>query len=97
MIQPSLFAAAFVVSALGGLAALLRSGRPLTRKAVASYTLNSGIVGLGIALVWFHRLRDELELLVGLCVVAGLGGMESVGVMREVGRRFIAALSRGKE
>lgn len=98
MTQPYLlFATAFSVSAVGGLAALLRSGRPISRKSVATYTLNAGVVGLGISLVWYHRFRDELELLVGLCVVAGLAGMRSVDALLEVGRRFATALFKEKE
>lgn len=89
-----LFATAFGVSALGGLAALLRSPQKLTRKSVATYTLNTGAVGLAIALIWYTQFRDNLPLLVGLCVVAGLSGMASVDFLLEAAKRFTKVLNK---
>lgn len=89
-----LFATAFGVSALGGLAALLRSPQKVTRKSVLAYTLNTGVVGLAIALIWYTQFRDNLQLLVGLCVVAGLSGMASVDFVLETGRRFARVMTK---
>lgn len=72
------FALAFAVSALAGLAALLRSDQALTIKALASATLNSGVFGLGICLVWYTSYRDNVHFLIGVCVLAGLGGQATI-------------------
>lgn len=69
---------AFLISACAGLASLLRSGSPLGGMRILSATLNSGLLGLGICLVWYSRFQDNLYFLVGVCVMAGLGGMATV-------------------
>jgi multisubunit Na+/H+ antiporter MnhG subunit len=74
------FVAAAALSALAGLAALLRSDRPLTRKLVAATLLNSGLMGLGLSLFWYVLFRDNLYCLVGMCVLFALGGMGSVDI-----------------
>ncbi len=96
MLDPDvqLFATAFGVSGLGGLAALLRSSQKVTRKSVATYTLNTGAVGLAIALIWYTQFRDNLQLLVGLCVVAGLSGMASVDFLLEATKRFSRVMTK---
>jgi len=72
------FLASFGVSALAGLAALLRSGKPLTILGLLSAILNSGLLGLGICLLWFTKFQDNIYFLVGVCVMAGLGGMTTI-------------------
>lgn len=90
----ALFATAFAVSALGGLAALLRSKLALSRKNVASYTLNTGAAGLALSLLWFQTLKESPELLVGLCVVVGLSGIAGVEFVLDVAKRFTSALTK---
>lgn len=72
------FASAFAVSALAGLAALLRSGAKITPLGILSAVLNSGLLGLGIGLLWYTKFRDNLCFLIGICLLSGLGGMTSV-------------------
>jgi len=72
------FLSAFAVSALAGLAALLRSTNKLTVLAVISAILNSGLMGLGISLLWYTKFQDNIYFLIGICVLAGLGGMTTV-------------------
>ncbi len=72
------FASAFLVSAFAGLAALLRSGHKLCVVKIVSSLLNSGLLGLGISLLWYTKFQDNLYFLVGMCVLAGLGGMTTV-------------------
>ncbi len=74
----AVFAGAGILSALAGLASLLRSNVDLTRKKVASALLNSGILGVGIALLWYTKFQENVYFLIGLCVVAGLGGNSTV-------------------
>ncbi len=68
------FLSAFGVAALAGVAALLRSGVGLTWGLVVSSALNSGLLGLAVSLLWYMKLHDDVYFLVGLCVLAGLGG-----------------------
>lgn len=71
-----LFEATSALSSFAGLAELLRSGRPITTRAVLSAMLNSGLIGLAIGLVWYHKFLGDgnVYFLVGVCVLAGLGG-----------------------
>lgn len=66
----------FSISSLGGLAALLRSGKPLDWRSVLSATLYSGCVGLTIGLVWFQYFNEQgnIEFLIGVSGLAGIGG-----------------------
>jgi hypothetical protein len=68
------FAAAFAVSSTAGIAAYLRSNKPITILALITAGLNSGLLGLAISLLWFQKFRDNIYFLVGICVVTGLTG-----------------------
>ncbi len=70
------FASVFGISSFAGLAALLRSGKQLTWRAVASAMLNSGLLGLGIAMLWFKYYdgAQNIWFLFGVSLLAGLGG-----------------------
>ena len=72
----SVFASAFGVSACAGLATLLRFAKKLSKLSVLSALLNSGLLGLSIALIWYQNYRDEKNVysLIGFCVLAGMGG-----------------------
>ncbi len=72
------FCSAFAVSSLAGLAALLRSANPLTTVTIVSSILNSGLMGLGISLLWYTKFQENIYFLIGICVLAGLGGMTTV-------------------
>jgi CHASE2 domain-containing sensor protein len=91
------FVSAFGVSALAGLAALLRSDRHVDGQAVAAHTLNSGILGLGICLLWYSQFRENVHFLVGLCVLAGLGGMATVELVTDAVRQLLGRLLQKKE
>lgn len=68
----------FAVSAIAGLAALLRSEEKLTWIKVLSSVLNSGMLGLGISLLWYLKFQTNIYMLIGICVLAGLGGMTTI-------------------
>jgi hypothetical protein len=69
------FVSAFGVSSFAGLAALLRGGKQVTIIAVLSAVLNSGLLGLAIALVWYNKFQDNVYFLIGIQI----GGL-SVGL-----------------
>lgn len=68
--------AAFAISSLGGLAAMLRSNKPLTVRAVLSAVLYSGVMGLIIALLWYNYFdgNGNIYFLLGVSGLAGVGG-----------------------
>lgn len=70
------FLSCFSISSLGGLAALLRSGKKITVRAILSSMLYSGLVGLVIGLVWYRFLSgdENIYFLIGVSGLAGLGG-----------------------
>jgi hypothetical protein len=75
------FISAFGVSSFAGLAALLRAGKQVNTVAILSAVLNSGMLGLAIALVWYKKFQDNIYFLIGVCVLAGLGGATLVDFM----------------
>lgn len=82
------FITGFVVSALAGLAALLRSSEEMTKLKVCSAVLNSGLMGLGISLLWYNKFQENIPFLIGICVLAGLGGMTTLDFV-------VAAIRKG--
>ena len=70
-------AAISLLNALGGFAALLRSGEKITGRSVATSCLNSALIGLAVAAIWWHRYDGDnasIFFLVGVCLMTGLGG-----------------------
>lgn len=77
-----LFGGVFIVASLGGLAALLRSGQDITRRQVASALLNSGLVGVIIALIlWGRYGAEDPFLLFGVSILAGFGGATTIDLL----------------
>lgn len=68
------FLSAFGVSSFAGLAALLRAGKPVNGVTIFSAMLNSGLMGLALGLLWYNKFQDNIYFLIGVCVLAGLGG-----------------------
>ncbi|MEL0117197.1 MAG: hypothetical protein VW739_05745 [Pelagibacteraceae bacterium] len=63
------------MTSLAGLANLLRSNQPMTRRAVASVMLNSGLFGVAIAAWMFHSFGSEkFMLILAASILSGLGG-----------------------
>jgi len=71
---------AFGVSFVAGLAALLRSKKQLTVRAVIAAGLYNGMVGLIIGLLWSNYGRDEGDpyTVLGIAGVAGLMGLSAL-------------------
>lgn len=80
-----LLCTAFVLSAIGGLASLLRSGNPLTYRAIFTAILYNGMMGLLIALVWWNYFHEtNIYLLLGVSGLAGMGGVTVVDFLIRV-------------
>lgn len=73
-------ACAFSVSSFAGLARELRSGRRMSKLAVLSTILNTGLVGGGIACYWLTYYRNEgtLYFMILVCLLAGMGGADLI-------------------
>lgn len=71
-----ILASAFGAASFAGLATLLRFARRISRLSIISAMLNSGFLGLAIALIWYQNYRDAKNVygLIGICVLAGMGG-----------------------
>jgi len=72
------FISAFGVSSFAGLAALLRAGKEVGWVSILSAMLNSGLLGLAITLSWYVKFQDNIYFLIGVCILAGLGGATMV-------------------
>lgn len=88
---------AFALAAVGGLAALLRSPKKLTRKGVAAAILYSGMTGITIALIWYNKYREEgnIYFLLGVSAAGGLGGVSIFNLWRQVQENGGFSLSIG--
>lgn len=93
--EVGIFSAAFLLSALAGVAALLRSRSRITPKSVATSSLNSGLMGLGVSLVWYQKSED-VYFLIGLCVLVGLGGQPTFDFVLAVARKSVVSALLGK-
>lgn len=84
-----IFAAAFIIAGLGGVAALLRSARKLNGRAAAGAVLSSGLLGLTIALLWYNHFEgtQNIYFLLGLCGLTGLGGVTAVDILLKMAKK----------
>lgn len=85
--------AAFFGSSFSGLATHLRSGSPLTTRMVLAAVLNSGLVGLIVALMGYKTFQDNLTYLLGLSLLAGIGGATLLDFMVALLKRRMGILS----
>lgn len=92
-----IFISAFGVSSFAGLAALLRTGKPINMIAIFSAILNSGLLGLALALLWYHKFQDNVYFLIGICVLAGLGGATMVDFVLQAFKAGGLSISVGKK
>lgn len=77
-----------MVASLGGLAALLRSGQNITPRQLFSALLNSGLVGLIIALLlWSRYGGKDPYLLFGVSALAGFGGATTIDLIQQYVRK----------
>lgn len=80
-----LFIATFLMSSFAGLASLLRSGKNISTRSATSAMLNSGLLGLAFSLIWYkYYFIDNIYFLVGISLLAGLGGNTIIDFVLEV-------------
>ena len=83
----------FVVASLGGLAALLRSGQQLTPRQIFSALLNSGLLGIIIAMsLWKRYGAEDPFLLFGVSILAGFGGATTIDLITQYVRRKLGLI-----
>ena len=89
----------FLLGGLAGLAALLRSPDKLTRRAVCSAILNSSLLSMGSAALWWWKSPDSnFILLMAVSILIGLGGNTSVGIVTAMfQKKFNIVVSEPKD
>ena len=65
---------AFFGASFAGLATQLRNGKTLTFRSVSAAMMNSGFIGTIIFLIGYQMFSDNLPYLIGMCLLAGIGG-----------------------
>ena len=88
-----LFCLIFSVTGLAGAAALLRSGKKLSARNILTWSLNSGLLGLGLFWFWQRAYGSDLWGLFGICILIGLGGLPTVEFVAELARNGITTIS----
>ena len=64
----------FLGASFAGLTTQLRNGKVLTYRSVSAAMMNSGFIGVIIFLTGYQMFSDNLPYLIGLCLLAGIGG-----------------------
>lgn len=82
---------AFALASFGGLAALLRSEKVLTLRAIFAATFYSGITGLIIGLLWYNyfNAQGNIYFLLGVSALAGIGGTTVIDFLLQALLRMI--------
>lgn len=77
----------WALASLGGIAAMLRTGKDVSFRLVVMALTNSGLCGLASA-AWLY---DKLELteLIAVSIMVGLGGMEVVNLAIQSCKKLI--------
>lgn len=91
---------AFFGASFAGLATQLRSGIALTPRSVLAAMLNSGLIGTIIALMGYKMFADNLPYLVGLSLLAGIGGATVLDFILTIIKRKMGItirIEQGKE
>lgn len=87
--QLVLFSLAFNLAGSSGVAWLLRSNRKITLRSFLGAFLNSGYGGLITVLLWYKSFSNDVPFLMGLCCLAGIGGLTTVELMTRTFHRVM--------
>lgn len=79
---------AFVIAAIGGLAALLHSGQPITVRQFAATTAYSGMMGFAVAALMVTQYGKEPWGLFGLVAILGMSGVKAIDLVLFAWRRL---------
>jgi len=74
---------AFVIAALGGIAACLRTKEQITCKRLVAAFLYSGLIGLCVCFIWYNYFdgQDNIMFLLGLSGIAGICGAGALDLL----------------
>lgn len=90
----NVFMAAWIVSALCGLAMLLRSELMLSWRSVLATLLYHGLLGLSTALVSYEWLGKRAWFVIGLAMLAGLAGLRAADILALVLKQVGLTIAR---
>lgn len=83
------------IGSLAGVAALLRSGQPLDKRAFFSAILNSALFAVVVAVGIYHYFgTDKIYLVIGLSILSGLGGVTMLDFCLALVREAITAWAK---
>jgi hypothetical protein len=73
----TIFATSGVLAAAAGIAELLNSERPFNTRNALGSLLNSGLLGIGVAMGWYHWFLSKglVFALMATCLFVGFGGL----------------------
>lgn len=87
----------FPTCSFAGLAALLRSGKELTARAIASAMLNSGFFGVITCAFLMHRNQGDFSwFTLAISLLAGVGGNTTYEAILESAVSFLKFRANGK-
>lgn len=95
----AVFITAFLISALGGLGALLRGRRPLTWRSGTGSVLSSGLIGLIVSLLWYNHFEGKGNIynLLGISGCVGITGMTGLDfLLKLMARGGVRIVVRGE-
>lgn len=72
------FIFASIFSILGGIAYICRTKEVIKLRDIVSSSLNTGLCGLALSMIWYYKFEGQIYVLMGLCILVSLMG--SVGV-----------------
>ena len=72
---------AFSLGGLSGAAALLRSGRHLTKRRVIATLLYNGLAALAVAWGVGDKLQGDPNLIGAVCILSGIGGASILDIV----------------
>ena len=85
----------FPCASIGGIAELLRSGRPINIRTAASAFINSGLLGLVTGAIMIPKVTPADYMTVfGISVLCGLGGNAAMVFVFELMRAHLPAIIR---
>lgn len=72
------FVCASLFSIFGGIAYIYRTKEIIKLRDIISSSLNTGLCGLALAMIWYYKFADQIYILMGLCILVSLMGSAGV-------------------
>lgn len=80
----------FLISGIAGVGSLLRKNTQLTTYCIMGAIINSGCLGLALFLLFYNRFENDIYLVAGCCIIAGLGGMSAIDFILSIAAKYLS-------